>query len=87
MKVKKLKLNMLKVNSFVTTLDAKTKGTIAGGAQWTTRDPNFTKNCGGDPEPLPDTWLCPSVNRCPSVNGYTCPIDDGPKPEGPLPKF
>ncbi|MFA0963539.1 pinensin family lanthipeptide [Roseivirga sp. BDSF3-8] len=74
----KRKLETLRITSFVTDLNPHTSKTIAGGA---------SLGCKMEAEPLPGTWLCPSVNRCPSVNGYTCPIDDGPKPEGPLPKF
>lgn len=68
----KKKLENLKVTSFVTHLNPNLSKTIAGGLEI---------------EKLPDTWRCPSVNRCASVDGYTCPVDDGPKPEGPLPKL
>lgn len=71
----KRKLENLKVTSFVTNLHPHASLTIAGGA---------TLGCKLEPEPLPGTWLCPSVNRCASVDGYTCPDDPAPKTEGPL---
>ncbi|MGB3183966.1 MAG: pinensin family lanthipeptide [Cyclobacteriaceae bacterium] len=71
----KRKLESLKVTSFVTNLHSPLSQTVVGGK---------SLGCGGEIEPLPGTWRCPSVDRCASVDGYTCPDDPGPKPEGPL---
>ena len=43
MKAKKLKLNDLKVNSFVTALAEKNTKTVQGG--WNTQQPCFTYGC------------------------------------------